>query len=412
MAISQQSRRAARFGVFELDLAAGELRKNGLRVRLQDQPFQLLSALVARPGEVVTREELKEKLWPSDTYVESTAASTPPPASSARPWATRPPAHDSSRPCRGGATAFWLRSKVSANSRLAGMTVQRLHPILPRMAASRPSQSPGPENANWFVGCGWRGPWLPLPHSRPWLSHSSISAVPDRYRSKHPCAGLPLRRLVLLMVSPSMPPVSPSHLMVGTSRTAPERAGCKSRISTATNRGLSTVPKELESRFGHRTVTSSGSLRAGNSGRSLCKAVRPSGFANCLRPSSAAQPGAWTASGSSSRPGLRISCMKFPPAAGPRTCSSCRMSPRGCQADRRQSGTPVSYPRRRARGSWCLRLSLAMGTPGWSKTWRLAAERSWGRGRILSIRPAVISSIRALVLRSNYGRCATTRFRW
>ena len=62
--------RAVRFGVFELDLAAGELRKNGLKVRLQDQPFQLLSALVARPGEVVTREELKEKLWPADTYVD------------------------------------------------------------------------------------------------------------------------------------------------------------------------------------------------------------------------------------------------------------------------------------------------------------------------------------------------------
>ena len=62
--------RAVRFGVFELDPAAGQLRKNGLRVRLQDQPFQLLAALVARPGEVVTREDLKEKLWPSDTYVD------------------------------------------------------------------------------------------------------------------------------------------------------------------------------------------------------------------------------------------------------------------------------------------------------------------------------------------------------
>jgi Tol biopolymer transport system component/DNA-binding winged helix-turn-helix (wHTH) protein len=62
--------RAVRFGAFELDLAAGELRKNGLRVRLQEQPFRLLALLVERPGEVVSREELREKLWPSDTYVD------------------------------------------------------------------------------------------------------------------------------------------------------------------------------------------------------------------------------------------------------------------------------------------------------------------------------------------------------
>jgi DNA-binding winged helix-turn-helix (wHTH) protein len=61
---------ALRFGVFELDLAAGELRKGGLKVHLQDQPFQLLASLLERPGEVVTREELKERLWPSDTYVD------------------------------------------------------------------------------------------------------------------------------------------------------------------------------------------------------------------------------------------------------------------------------------------------------------------------------------------------------
>ena len=50
-----QTTRAVRFGTFELDLAAGELRKNGLKVRLQDQPFQLLASLATRPGEVVTR---------------------------------------------------------------------------------------------------------------------------------------------------------------------------------------------------------------------------------------------------------------------------------------------------------------------------------------------------------------------
>ena len=60
----------ARFGVFELDLAAGELRKNGTKVRLQDQPFQVLALLLERVGDVVTREELRQKLWPADTFVD------------------------------------------------------------------------------------------------------------------------------------------------------------------------------------------------------------------------------------------------------------------------------------------------------------------------------------------------------
>jgi len=59
-----------RFGVFELDLRAGELRKHGLGVRLQEQPFQLLAMLLEHPGEVVTREELQKKLWPADTFVD------------------------------------------------------------------------------------------------------------------------------------------------------------------------------------------------------------------------------------------------------------------------------------------------------------------------------------------------------
>jgi len=52
-----------RFGVFEVDLRAGELTKRGLRIRLQEQPFQVLAMLLERPGELVTREELREKIW-------------------------------------------------------------------------------------------------------------------------------------------------------------------------------------------------------------------------------------------------------------------------------------------------------------------------------------------------------------
>jgi TolB-like protein/Flp pilus assembly protein TadD len=59
-----------RFAAFEVDLQAGELRKHGVKVRLQEQPFQILSALLERPREVVTREELRKKLWPGDTFVD------------------------------------------------------------------------------------------------------------------------------------------------------------------------------------------------------------------------------------------------------------------------------------------------------------------------------------------------------
>jgi len=58
------------FGVFELDLRAGELRKRGLRVRLQQQPFQVLVMLIEHAGRVVLREELQKKLWPADTFVD------------------------------------------------------------------------------------------------------------------------------------------------------------------------------------------------------------------------------------------------------------------------------------------------------------------------------------------------------
>ena len=59
-----------RFSVFELDLKAGELRRNGSRVRLQEQPLQILVSLLERPGEVVGRDELRKKLWAADTFVD------------------------------------------------------------------------------------------------------------------------------------------------------------------------------------------------------------------------------------------------------------------------------------------------------------------------------------------------------
>lgn len=64
------SQAAARFGSFEVDFRAGELRKHGVRIRLQVQPFQILAMMLERPGEVLTREELRQALWPGETFVD------------------------------------------------------------------------------------------------------------------------------------------------------------------------------------------------------------------------------------------------------------------------------------------------------------------------------------------------------
>ena len=64
MALKNGSPALFRFGTFELDVRAGELRKQGVRVKIQEQPFQVLTLLLWRPGEVVTREELRSQIWP------------------------------------------------------------------------------------------------------------------------------------------------------------------------------------------------------------------------------------------------------------------------------------------------------------------------------------------------------------
>jgi len=62
--------RIVRFGTFEVDVPTGELRKNGIKLKLQEQPFQVLCILLEHPGQVVTREELRSRLWPADTFVD------------------------------------------------------------------------------------------------------------------------------------------------------------------------------------------------------------------------------------------------------------------------------------------------------------------------------------------------------
>ena len=69
MTVESQSR-IFRFGVFEADEATGELRKHGVRLKLHSQPFQLLVMLLERPSELVTRDEMRRRLWDDDTFVD------------------------------------------------------------------------------------------------------------------------------------------------------------------------------------------------------------------------------------------------------------------------------------------------------------------------------------------------------
>ena len=70
MALESRTPSIVRFGTFEVDVRAGELRKQGVRIKLQEQPFHVLAVLLQRPGEVVTREELRNQNWPADTFVD------------------------------------------------------------------------------------------------------------------------------------------------------------------------------------------------------------------------------------------------------------------------------------------------------------------------------------------------------
>jgi len=63
------SHRILRFGTFEVNLRSGELRKGGVRIKLHGQPFEVLAMMLERPGQLVTREELRLRLWPTDTFV-------------------------------------------------------------------------------------------------------------------------------------------------------------------------------------------------------------------------------------------------------------------------------------------------------------------------------------------------------
>ena|ERR1700687_722785 len=70
MALETRNSVVVRFATFQVDLRSGEVRKQGVKIKLQEQPFRVLTVLLQRPGEVVTREELRNQNWPPDTFVD------------------------------------------------------------------------------------------------------------------------------------------------------------------------------------------------------------------------------------------------------------------------------------------------------------------------------------------------------
>ena len=98
-----------RFGVFELDPSSGELRRNGRKLKLQEQPFRVLNLLLQEPGQAVTRDKLKESLWPADTFVDFDHSLNAAVAKLRQALGDWPRTHDLSRLSRGEGTGSLLR---------------------------------------------------------------------------------------------------------------------------------------------------------------------------------------------------------------------------------------------------------------------------------------------------------------
>ena len=126
-----------RFGAFEFDAEAGELRKRGIHIRLQAKPLQILAALLERPGEVVSREELRRRLWPSDEFGEfdqnlNTAVKK-----------LRQALGDSP------ATPFYLETHARLGYRFIA-PVRQIHPVEdPPISAAPPESSTAPAQRSW-----------------------------------------------------------------------------------------------------------------------------------------------------------------------------------------------------------------------------------------------------------------------
>src|SRR5450759_2543192 len=105
-----------RFGSFEADICAGELRRNGVRLKLQSQPFRVLALLLQRPGQILTREELQQELWPSGTFVDYEQGLATAVNKCVMRWASPRPTRGSLKRCRGKVTgSSLLLLQCSAN---------------------------------------------------------------------------------------------------------------------------------------------------------------------------------------------------------------------------------------------------------------------------------------------------------
>ncbi len=268
MASSKQSPGVVRFGVFEADLRAGELRKDGLKVRLQEQPFRVLALLLKQPGEVVTRDELREKLWSADTYVD----------------------FDKSL----NTTVNKLREALGDSAENPRF-VQTLHRrgyrfIAPvegifqeRSAVDAAAPRVGGKAADYSA----LRRKLRVQQALLAVTAIALLAVSFvHFRQTPPEA--PLRRFAftppeaVAAAPPLSKPLSLSHPTASTSPSSPEprRESCGCRISISSSRGRSTVPKERANRSGRPAVISSGLQPVGNSRRSRFRAAWPSGFAS------------------------------------------------------------------------------------------------------------------------------------
>jgi hypothetical protein len=137
--------RAIRFGIFEVDLRAGELRKRGIRIKLQGRPFSLLLTLLKHRGELVTREELRRTLWPEDTVIDLDHSLGTGINKLREILGLPPPAQDSLRHCRGEATGSSLQSRLSARARRRRKSIQ----FLPVFRRRLPETSQG--NSSWMI---------------------------------------------------------------------------------------------------------------------------------------------------------------------------------------------------------------------------------------------------------------------
>jgi DNA-binding winged helix-turn-helix (wHTH) protein len=180
-----RSEQILRFGVFEADLQSGELRKNGLKVPLQDQPFQVFATLLERPGELVTREELRRKVWPQDTFVDFDHA-----LNTAINKIRAAMGDDADNP-------RFVETRPRRGYRFIAPVNKPIPQLAPQLATIVPPKTP----SAWFSS---RWTWLGVANcARPWIGR--LTVVSWRFRREaqtsftpgFPCFGFPIRSRAL-----------------------------------------------------------------------------------------------------------------------------------------------------------------------------------------------------------------------